>query len=136
MLNKSVLIAESSANISLDLKLLLKKINILCEIVSTTDTLVEQARLLRPDLIITDYNLDSREKVKDALKEISKNYRIPIIIISPTLRPGVEAFARSIPSCTALTEPFNRDELLPLIQKYIFLETTGNIRLTANPVTS
>lgn len=125
MLNRSVLIAESNGIISLDLKLLLKKFNILSEIVSTSDDLVDRTRLLKPDLIITDYNLDDREKVKNALGEISKNYHIPIIIISSTLKPGVEAFAQTIPPCTALTEPFDIDELLPLIQKYIFLEPPG-----------
>ncbi len=122
MLNKSVLIAENNGVISLDLKLLLKKSNILSEIVSTSDALVEKARLLRPDLIITDYYLDGREQVKEALKEISKNYHIPIIIISSALRAGVEAFARTISSCSVVIEPFDIDELLPLIQKYIFLK--------------
>lgn len=122
MLNKSVLIAENNGIISLDLKLLLKKYNILCEIVTTSVALIERAKLLRPDLIITDYDLDGREQLKDALREISKDYHIPIIIIASTLRPGVEAFSKTILSCSVLTEPFDIDELLPLIQKYIFLE--------------
>ncbi len=125
MLNKSVLIAEYNGIISLDLKLLLKKFNILCEIVPTAAALVERARLLRPDLIITDYTLDDREQVREALREISKNYHIPIIIISSTLKPGVEAFAQTISSCSVLTEPFDIEELVPLIRKYIFLEPTG-----------
>jgi AmiR/NasT family two-component response regulator len=126
MLNKSVLIAERNGIISLDLKLLLKKFNILSEIVFTADALTEGARLLRPDLIITDNDLDGREQVKDALKEISKNYHIPIIIISSTFKPGVEAFANSIPSCSAVTEPFIESDIIPLIQRYIFLGRTGN----------
>ncbi len=122
MLNKSVLIADGI--ISLDLKLHLKKLNIFCEIVFTVEDLIEKTNLLKPDLIITDFNLNGREQVKEALKNISKTYNIPIIIISTY--PGLEAetFSQTISSCSVMIEPFDIYVLLSLIQKYILLDPT------------
>jgi len=120
MLKRTVIIAEGDGITSLDIKTSLKKFNIESEIVKTMNALAEQARLLKPDLIIADWNIEDKQRVMKVLKDIDKNYRIPLILISSSLKSRFEEFSNALTSCTVLAKPFNASELVTLLQRYLF----------------
>lgn len=119
MLKKTVLIAEDDGITALDLKLSIKRFKINCEIIKTADDLIEKTKLLKPALIIADLNNRDKQAIKDAVQEISKNYHTPFIIISSSLKHKVEEFCKNLSSCSILVKPYESEELLSSIRKYI-----------------
>jgi len=117
MQSKTVLIAEDQGIISLDLKLFLKANNINSIIVQNSQDLLEQHELIKPYLIIADLNIGGKIDGKEALTEVNKTYNTPIIIISGSSKSRVEKFTSTLKGCTYLLKPFDKSELLKLIQK-------------------
>ncbi len=126
MLKKTVLIAENDRIVALDLNSILKRYNINSVIVDGNDGLLAQTRLLRPDLIIADYNIKNKEHFKKELADIVKNHHTPIIITTTSPKHKAGKYARTFPTCAVLTKPFDTTELLKLVQKFIFNTVSYN----------
>jgi len=118
MSNKSILIAEDEAIVSLDLKMLLKNKNFIVSSVSTGEDLINQYILKKPDLIIADLKLNGKVSGLDALNEIRKLDSTPIIIISASLKSKLGKIATSLQYCDTLPKPFEQSDLLFLINKF------------------
>ena len=122
MSKKNILIAEDEAIVSLDLKMLLKnKGFIISSNVSTSEDLINQYRLKKPDLIIADLLLKGKVSGLDAINEIRKIDSTPIIIISGSLKSRLKKIAVSISNCEALPKPFEQSDLLYLVDKFFKL---------------
>lgn len=119
MQKKTVLVAENEMIISLDIKSILEKHNINTEIVPRSSSLHEKTRLLKPDLIIADYNFKNEEKVKGVLSDISNDFQIPIIIITTYDNLRMEESLGSLIYAGLLSIPFDHEELIQLIHKHI-----------------
>jgi len=117
MLKRTVLIAENDGIISLDIKNILKSIDLKSVIAISEKELLERYKTENPDLIIADLFLSniSNEKI---LREISRNNGTPIIIITGSSKSKVEKIARTLPNCSYLQKPFDKAELLELVKRY------------------
>lgn len=119
MIKKTILIAENEMIISLDIKSILDRHNINTEIVGRSGSLLEKTLLLKPDLIIADYNLKNEDQVKGVLSDITKDFHIPIILITTYNNSYLEESLGSLIYSGFLSIPFDCEELLQLIRKHI-----------------
>jgi DNA-binding NtrC family response regulator len=119
MSEKSILIAEDEAIVSLDLKMFLKNkgFNISSN-VSTGEDLIKQYMLKKPDLIIADLKLQGKVSGLDAIAEIRKLDSTPIIVISGSLKSKLTKIANTILNCEVLPKPFEQCDLLYLVNKF------------------
>ena len=122
MSNRTILIAENEAIVSLDLKMLLQRKNYtVIDTVSTGEDLISSYKLKRPDLIIADLMLNGKVSGIDALSEIRKIDSTPIIIISGFLKPKLKNIASAIPNCQILEKPFEQSDVLYYADKFFGL---------------
>lgn len=130
MSNKTILIAEDEAIVSLDLKMLLKNNNFIVSSVSSGENLISQFLLKRPDLIIVDLKLNGKLSGLDAINEIRKSDNTPIIIVSGSVISILKEIAASIPNCEVLSKPFDQSDLLYLANKFLEFHKNKNARIS------
>lgn len=116
-MSKTVLIAESDGIISLDLQTLLRNKNYNPVLVKTGEELLEHYKANKPDLIIADLRLGKKSN-KNILLEINNIDSTPIILISGSARSKVDNFVNLLSPCSYLAKPFDKADLVKLIEKY------------------
>ncbi len=118
MSKRTVLLAENDGIISLDLKSLLKSNNSKPVLAKSAENLVVLYKSFQPDLVIADLS-PGKNSNEEALKEIRRIDSTPIILLSGSSKNVLERLAKSLSPCTYLSKPFDKAELLVIIEKYI-----------------
>ncbi len=114
-----VVIAEDEALIRLDLAEMLAEEGI--DVVGEADhgdRAVDLATMLRPDLVILDVRLPTRDGVA-AAAEIVAEQIAPVVILtafSPRSLPESAARARDMGATAYVVKPFSKEDLLPAIE--------------------
>lgn len=113
---KTVIIAENERIIFLDLKSLLQKKDFkILPLCTTGNDLIEECKLIKPDLIITNFNLEGEMSGLEAIKNIVRSNPIPVIFISGSSPVSLKKFTNNSSYITFLSKPFMNYELLDKI---------------------
>jgi DNA-binding NtrC family response regulator len=117
-MSKTVLIAENDGIISLDLQTLFKDKFYKPVIFKTGEDLLEYYRFNKADLIIADLML-GRKSDENILLEINNIDHTPVILISGSAKSKLDKFTKNLSLCSYLVKPFDKSELIKLIDKYL-----------------
>ena len=84
-------------------------------VAGTGQELVDQCRVLRPDLVITDIKMPDMDGI-DAASEIYREQAIPIILVSAYHEPDLIERASADPVMAYLVKPIKHSHLEPAIR--------------------
>jgi len=109
---KKIVVAEDEMIIALDVKVLLRKLGFdEVSIVRSGKKLVEESKLISPDLIITDIMLADNISGIDAVRSIKEEKNVPVLFIAGFGNENYIEDAKSISPMGLLFKPFNSGEL-------------------------
>ncbi|GAB2921292.1 ANTAR domain-containing response regulator [Rhodococcus aerolatus] len=113
---KRVLVAEDEALIRLDLVEMLREegYDVVGQAVDGQDA-VEQARELRPDMVIMDVKMPRRDGI-DAASEIAAERIAPVVILTAFSQRELVERARDAGAMAYLVKPFSKADLVPAVE--------------------
>lgn len=113
---RRVLVAEDEALIRLDLVEMLREegYDVVGEAVDGQDA-VEQARALRPDMVIMDVKMPRRDGI-DAASEIAAERIAPVVILTAFSQRELVERARDAGAMAYLVKPFSKADLVPAVE--------------------
>lgn len=113
---KRVLVAEDEALIRLDLVEMLREegYDVVGQAVDGQDA-VEQARELRPDMVIMDVKMPRRDGI-DAASEIAAARIAPVVILTAFSQRELVERARDAGAMAYLVKPFSKADLVPAVE--------------------
>jgi CheY-like chemotaxis protein len=123
-MNRRVLIADDDTSMQKIFKLIFERAGYSTTFFSDGKS-VRAGNYPAPDLFILDRNLpdDDGLAICRYLKDRSDTQEIPVILVSAT--PGIADLAAAAGANGALEKPFNRRELLDLVDGYFRVGTSG-----------
>lgn len=113
---RRVLVAEDEALIRLDLVEMLREegYDVVGQAVDGQDA-VEQARELRPDMVIMDVKMPRRDGI-DAASEIAAERIAPVVILTAFSQRELVERARDAGAMAYLVKPFSKADLVPAVE--------------------
>lgn len=118
-MNKTVLIVDDNPHILEAIELILTNENYTVHSLVKADGIIEKVKKLKPDVILLDLLLSGKngQDITSQLKSLPNTKNIPVIIISA--HPSAEKAAKQAGADAFVAKPFDIEDLLSVIQKYI-----------------
>lgn len=121
---KSVLLVEDDSKLTLAMGIRLKSIGYGVTTASDAIGAISQARKHEPDVIVIDINLPGGDGfiVAERLQTLTQTAATPIIFMTASKKPGLEARAKELGAIAFLEKPFDASQLSNAIESASFAE--------------
>ena len=121
---KKILIVDDEQDIVESLRFILEGYNYACYCAYNGEDGLNMAREIEPDLIILDVMMPRINGYKiSRLLKFDKKYRdIPILMITARSQEEDKLIGEETGANEYITKPFDLDEVLKLVQKYLEIE--------------
>lgn len=122
---KKILIADDEQDIVESLKFVLENCNYTCYCAYNGEDGLKLAREIEPDLIILDVMMPriNGYKISRLLKFDAKYKNIPILMVTARSQEEDKLIGEETGADEYITKPFDLDEVVKTVQKYLGSET-------------